>query len=296
MDAFNEYVAHFPIDGRPADWEDLLVLANGMFTHYRNWRKNRDTFETVWVDNKPLVEVEFKIPLPEELVGPNVYYAGTLDRVVTDEYGDYWLVDYKTASAFDTSKLDMDPQVSAYAWAATTIFNLPIQGMVFMQFKKTYPHPPKLLKGTGGFSVDKSQNTTYDMYVAALKAVYGQTLEECPPKQRVEYNKMLNHLAGQETENGDKFIRLDLVRRNPSHLHSVYEQIILETQDMLNPKLPIYPNPTSNCVWDCPFVAPCLAKDDGSDWEYLLEENYAKQTERTPWRNTPMETQLTVGG
>jgi hypothetical protein len=293
FNAFNEYVSMFKPADRPADWEELIVLAEGMFRHYANWRKNRDTFNTVWVaknpgeEPRPLVEVEFRIPLPESLVGrPNVFYAGTMDRIVCDEYGDFWILDYKTAAQFDTSKLEMDPQVSAYCWAAKTIFDLPIQGMVFMQFKKSFPHPPKLLKSTNGFSLDKSQNTTFELYKRAIDSVYGDGWEECPKELRGKYHEFLDYLLGQETENGDKFIRFDLVRRNEFHLQSVYEQIIEEVVEMLKPDLPLYPNPTSNCVWDCPFVAPCMAKDDGGDWEYLLFENYERQDDRTPWRNT----------
>lgn len=288
-DAFDHYVGRFKDDELPEDWKDLVKLARGMFAHYMNWRVNRDLFETVWVDDRPLVEVSFKLPLPEAAVGrPHVYYAGTLDRVVQDEYGDFWLVDYKTTGNFDTSKLEMDPQVSAYCWAARTMFDLPVQGMVFIQFKKSYPSPPKLLKTTGSFSFDKSQNTSYDLYNTALTALYGRDYDLCPTDLRNKYIDFLNFLLGQESEQGDRFIRYDLVRRNDSHISSVYDQIILETRDMIDSTIPIYPNPTSNCVWDCPFVTPCMAKDDGSDWEFLLDENYERQLERNPWRTAVM--------
>lgn len=69
----------------------------------------------------------------------------------------------------------------------------------------------------------------------------------------------------------DKFIRRDKVRRNQHQVESEAAKIMMEIEDMLNPDLPLYPNPDRSCQYMCPFVGPCVSLDDGSDWEEELD-------------------------
>ena len=70
------------------------------------------------------------------------------------------------------------------------------------------------------------------------------------------------------------------------------EKILLEAEDMLREDLPLYPNPNKDCSWSCPLEAACVAMDDGSDWESILEsftvnrdsESYI-ELEQDKWRN-----------
>lgn len=41
----------------------------------------------------------------------------------------------------------------------------------------------------------------------------------------------------------------------------------------------VYPNPSRDCSWRCPFVSVCPSMDDGSDWEGELAENFKPRTE-----------------
>jgi hypothetical protein len=43
-----------------------------------------------------------------------------------------------------------------------------------------------------------------------------------------------------------------------------------ELQLMLNSDLYLYPNPTRDCIWDCPLRHVCLAIDDGRNSEVAL--------------------------
>jgi hypothetical protein len=264
----------------PVDHEDLLELGHGILEYYPIWLSQRDEYKTLWVDGVPQVEVDFSIPIPEltEYVGKEVRYEGTFDRVVTDPFGRLWVMDYKTAKQFDTLKLELDAQVSAYAWAAEQHYGRPVEGMIYLQFKKAYPKYPR--KTSQGLSVDKKQYTTARLFKLALAEmgyVPGKTLPE-------KYVDFINYLVEQETPEGDRFIRWDLVRRNDAAKQFEYNNIVLEGMDMLDPNLRIYPNPTRDCSWDCPYRSVHLAMMDGSDWEYILEEGFRKKEEdRRPW-------------
>ncbi len=41
---------------------------------------------------------------------------------------------------------------------------------------------------------------------------------------------------------------------------------------MCNPNLPLYPNPTKDCSWDCNFRDICIMVDRDDDWEYALQD------------------------
>lgn len=281
ISAFQEYQGNFSTDERPDNWPELEPLATGMFAHYKNWMKRRETFETLILGDRPAVEVDFHIPLPAELVGrENVFYSGTIDRMVVDDFGDVWLMDYKTVAQFDGAKLEMDQQVSAYAWAVRAALDLRVEGMIYMEFKKDFPTPPKVLK-SGLLSVNRAQKTTYDLFVQAAEGQLGKHW-----MNREEYAEYAEWLATQEDEWGDRFIRMTKVYRNDAHLDSTFNQIIAEAREMIDPDLPIYPNPTKDCSWDCPFQAPCVATDDGSYPDEILSNGYAPESieERHAWR------------
>jgi hypothetical protein len=64
-----------------------------------------------------------------------------------------------------------------------------------------------------------------------------------------------------------------------------FEKIIAESTEMLDPDLPIYPNPTEDCYWDCQFKDISQGIDSGDDWEYILSTEFvAFQGYDDSWR------------
>ena len=50
---------------------------------------------------------------------------------------------------------------------------------------------------------------------------------------------------------------------------------------MLDKELVLYPNPRKEylCL-NCIFRSPCIAAEDGSDWRWMLDNNYIKNYDR----------------
>ena len=283
--AFQAYYDCFDPATLTMDCEALATMAPGMFAHYINeWLPKRKQFRTLWIDGKPQVEVEVIFELKElsKIAGEPVYYSMKFDRVVLDEYDRLWIMDYKTAANFDIDKLETDPQISVYSWGGELYYNKPIEGMVYLQFKKALIGDPKILKRpAGAISIDKTQSTNYYKYLEALKFKYG-VLQEAPP----ENLETLDYFLSLESELGDNFIRYDLVRRNDANKKKQYELILLEGKEMLNKDLSIYPNPTRDCAKNCPFRTVCISEDDGSDWKFILDNNFIiKKGEQDLWRS-----------
>jgi hypothetical protein len=263
-----------------------------MIDYYQDFwlTEQRDKYRTLWVDGVPQVEITGLIPLDEHLDRrgvpfrawgwEHVYYQFTFDRMVLDSDDRLWILDYKFYARFaEVGALDIDQQISAYCWAAQTLFGRPVDGMIYQQHLKAEPSGPKLLQ-SGKYSTNKQQRTSHRMYEAALHNLYGAGGKI--PRDNILF---LNHLASLESDDRDAYIRRDRSTRNPHQLAATGEKVLMEVEDMLNPELPLYPNETKDCSWDCDFKDSCLMLDDGSDWEAeLLATTQNRYEGNDSWR------------
>lgn len=192
--------------------------------------------------------------------GDPVVYQGRIDLVVQDDNGEVWIVDYKTTKSFgDTAYLERDSQISSYAYALIEAMGIEVAGVVFIQLKKTVPHPPALVykgKKNERLSTAKDQCTTVDMFMEAIHQ-HGYN--------PADYEEVLAALRN----NGDPMVRRLEFHRDDPLLQMQGEFIFREAIDMLNDPS-IYPNPTLMNCNGCWFQGPCLARIEGSDWEFML--------------------------
>jgi RecB family exonuclease len=279
MDALEAYYG--ACTNKPEGAEEYLELGIKMLEHFIRWEKHREKFKTVWIEGVPQVECRFALELSDlsEAAGKPVIYRGTLDRLAIDEEGGYWIEDYKTAKTIDTYKLATDPQINAYIWAAEQYFQIDIQGVIYTQLAKKAPKNPVILSN-GTLSVNKNQSTTHHKYREELLKIYPDG--DFP----VKYVEFLNTLLENETPEGDGFIRRDKVYRNHDVKLSTYNHIIDEVKEMIELKLPLYPNPTRDCAWDCPYRELCILMEEGGDWLYQMENFYIEKPEQDEtWRS-----------
>lgn len=273
----------------PGNVRDLMDLMAGMADYYVNtWLEyHPDEYETLWVNGVPQVEVDVDIDITEQLFiqchnryvstdwleqvlkGRPVIYRLTFDRVVITPEGFIRGVDYKTARQIDTNKLSNDPQVESYHWGGSLFYGDMFDGVIWEQFFKAFPTEPEWLGPSQRFSYNKNQKTTYGIYRRAIKERYNNHIPSM-------YNDVLSEFAAQEGDWGDDFIRRDILRRNSYSRETAQNKILNEVLDMLDPGLPLYPNPTRDCSWDCPFKDACIATDDGSDADFILSSSFER--------------------
>lgn len=289
-DAFMAYVKAKTKQARaeaPPDLDDLIEMGKGMLNYYQDyWLQGRSGLQTYIHDGVPQTEVNFIVPVPFDVKGmypdspyDDVVYAGTIDRVIIDEHDWLWLVDYKTAKAMKATHFANDSQITAYCWAASQIYGRPVAGMIYWQFKKCIPKVPEPL-ARGGISVAQNQTTSHRLYRKALVDTYGSVNQA--PVANVNF---LNQLTMTESDDQDAFIRRDRIHKNPQSLESEGVKILMELEDMLNPNLPLYPNPNWTCATMCSFYEICCSMDDGSDWEQqLIDETQPRADRDESWR------------
>lgn len=293
-DAFRAYclaTAHNYKRELPSDARELYQMGGAMMDYYVDmWLENypRKADQTYWAPAPitgtliPQIEVNFEIPVPIEQY-PTIHehcirqgidvvlYRGTIDRVSIDEWGQLWCVEYKTAKVAQNTHFATDPQVSTYVWAMSHIYDLPVAGVVYQQFVKRTPELPKVLS-SGRLSTAANQVTSVPLYRKQLENMYGSIMKA--PHQNQEY---FNRLIRGENTDRDRFIIREPIHRNADQCQHEAQKILLELEDMLNPDLPLYPNPTRDCTRMCSFVSPCVNLDDGSDWESLLDMQYSQR-------------------
>ncbi len=287
IQAFEDYVRathkQSKLTGKrlPFDWPEHVLLGRGMLSYYVDtWLQARDPLKTFIWQGKPQVEVHALIPIPVDTpYYDKVLYAVTLDRVIEADDGFLYIVDYKTAKRIQTQFFQTDPQISAYCWAASQLYGRPIGGFIYQQHRKDVPVLPRLLSN-GTYSTTRSQLTSHRFYRQALQNLYGEVTKA--PADNLEY---LNWLNEQDTPSQDRYVRRDWVYRNEYQIESEGAKIILEMEDMLNPELPLYPNPTRECGNMCSFNNACISMDDGGDWEEELRVAFQqKDADFDSWR------------
>ena len=237
------------------DFAERETLGEGMLEHYFLWSAEHDNF-------KPIKsEVEFEVPIP----GMNAVYQGRIDLIIENEQG-VWIVDHKTAAQFtDTAYMDLDMQVSSYCWAIRKQLGIPVEGVIINELRKSVPKEPQVNQN-GTMSQNKSQRTSAIMFRKKLEE---QGLADGP------YTEYIEHL-----EQKSLFFRRTTLYRGQEELDIVEQLIKLEAEDMLDPNVRIYPNPSRFNCNGCAFFAPCLAKLDGSDFEWILEKSGRYTTEK----------------
>jgi len=278
-------------DPDPEEFEEFLALGVGMMEFYKEYALLFDDFTVIQPEHT------FSIPLGFECIDPRdgemkeVHYRGTQDAILQhNTSGRYGILEHKTAIRIDEAyhrKLEKDEQCTGYMWAAereAEIHDLEykkIDFVIYNALRKAYPKPPTPLKN-GLFSVDRQkESTTYPLLM--------EYIEEKGIGPIVESDERLkNYIEYVKNQGYEQFIIRTLVTRNRAEIESCGDRIKMEASDMLGiywkdqsvplalPGMPmIYPNPTGDFICTtCSFRGPCIARDDGSDWEQMIEDNY----------------------
>jgi hypothetical protein len=277
------------------EWLEYRVLGINMLENYKRYAAIYDDFEVL------IAEHDFSVPIWDyendcilKMVdtredSPNygkkieVHSRGRTDAITVKPNGKFGIVDHKTAEKVgedEFEKLETDEQCTSYLHAIEVeaqYYNLPHKGEVIEEvlynvLRKAYPKPPTELKN-GMFSVDRqNESTTYEMLQNWLAThMPGIPLNE-KQKGYVEWLRDVGE---------EQFIIRKHVRRNRHQLKNAGYRLYLEAMDMLDPDIRIYPNLKND--WSClrcVFRAPCLATEDGSDAQQLLDSNYTSNKDR----------------
>lgn len=200
----------------------------------------------------------------EHWQGLPIVYAGRIDMIIQDEFGHYWIVDWKTAAAIrgDDEFLYLDDQIGSYVWALRR-FGLDVKGFIYHIQRKAFPEAPtrNATRRLGAiYSVNKNQATNYDEYLKCVMANDREAYDKgC-------YDEFLEFLKNE----GTVFYSRHQINKTAHEVDEIERNIGLEALDMLDPGLRIYPSSGRFSCGGCAFRQPCLGKNAGEDYQYSL--------------------------
>jgi hypothetical protein len=271
------------------DIDDMMSLMRGVAEHYHN------TYGETDKDFKVIAtELEFIIKLDDSL-----YMTGTIDLVYEVD-GKIRFMDHKTVSSITMyeEKAVMDRQISRYWWALKMIAagigevkdketgewvqyevlkGKSIDGFDYNLIAKDFPKEPKVLK-SGKLSTDKSQKTTYELFMKKLNEVGVFT------DDYLDFVEFLRTKPDQFTKRVD-------VRRSDAELESSAWEFSYTAGDIHDIKLMIKNNPntiepltyrniTNNCMHMCQFKSLCQTAIDGGNVNMVKNLGYKKREEK----------------
>jgi len=264
-------------------------LGIGMMNFYKEYAPKHDSFRVI------ASESSFSVPLGFEEIdrreeSPNygkrieVHARGKRDAVIQDlETEQFGIFDHKSKTKIDDAyfaSLEKDEQVTNYMWASQVeaeVYGLPyttISYVIHQALRKAYPKPPTPLSNSTPSLNRSEESTTAEMFEKYVRDNGLVPWFEGTPKAQAYYNYLV--------EKGDEqFIVRNRVYRNTAELHNQGEHIKAVAREMLDPNVAVYPHPTGDylCI-NCGFRAPCIAKDDGSDYEYIIKDGYELNRDR----------------
>lgn len=254
---------------------DTRDLGHEMLVNYYEWCKTQDNFKTILVEH--VFETPLKldgrilsITLPDGRKA-EVWVKGKIDAVVETPDGKWWIVEHKTMASLSTEYYTLyDEQSGLYTYAAQETLNellhtdKQIDGVLYNLLRKKIPVVPEELK-RGGLTKRKNIDTTYDIYMAALRR-----LGEDP----AEYQEVLERLQ----EKGNRFFHREPVFRSQEEIREIILRIYYITQDIYNNPV-VYPNPDFFKCRMCSFKDVCVAMSAGADWKWILDKKFEVRKE-----------------
>jgi hypothetical protein len=249
---------------------------------YKSWQVSmyaksdtiRERFHVMSISGRELVYRS------DQWKGLPVTFGGRIDMLAADEYGRYWVFDWKTAARLSGQEeqdspddyILLDDQITGYVWALW-VLGMDVAGFVYHEMKKAFPiepEPNKVRRKGCLFSVNKQQDTSYEIYL--------QTIMENDPSGHASgaYDEFLEFLK----EHAPRYWTRKQVHRNETELINAGRNLYLEALDMTDNELRIYPSPGRFGCTTCAYRQPCLGMNRGEDVEYMLVTNYETRPHR----------------
>jgi hypothetical protein len=225
------------------DWEQHLELGTGILESYFDWARDVDRFTPIQVAS----QFDIAVPDPADpdsgLVTPAgrpLQYRVRIDLVVIDDHELYWLVEHRVVTGPQWPELDqlrLDEQALTRSWAWQLGFLARIEGTIHNELRVAAP-------GAGRTEVD-------------VRAVPGA--------------------GGITTQRSTESFRRTQIPRTELEIERHGIAVALELQDMTDPSLRIYPNPSWENCSSCLYRSPCLAMTQGVDERPILDVSYRKR-------------------
>lgn len=234
----------------------------------------------------PIVHPVTKEPLVEENTKEIPYLTGRIDLLTERKtpHRGLWITDHKTAASAPNDKgLDFDDQVTGYCYVVWRWTGVIPRGVIYNVLVKKTPKEPRIVQSKVKgeeltVSTAKDQLTLPRLYRDALKEYKLIT-----PGGRIPSEAHAQCMAALLERGWDPFFKRMEVTRNEHQMQSYEERLYTEYEDMLEAhdfEAKRYPSPSTRLCPYCPVRSICLAIEDGSDFEDVIEFQFKPKKDR----------------
>ncbi len=226
------------------DWDQHLELGTGVLERYFEWALETDRFTPIQVR----AQFDINVPDPTDpdsgLITPDrraIQYRVKIDLAVIDDHELYWLVEHRiiTDTAWpDLDQRRLDEQALTRSWAWQLSFLAKLEGTIHNELRATMPDPAQ----TPG---------------VAIRAIPGP--------------------GGIITQRSTGAFRRTHIPRTELEIERRGVAVAHEMQEMTDPSLRIYPNPSWENCSTCAYRSPCLTINQGLDEQPILQTAYRQR-------------------
>ncbi len=246
--------------GDDDEWAAASARGHRMLTHYLQNAVALDRFTPV------KLAAAFDIPVPDprvankDLRGPNgeeLKYCGSIPMLVIDEADRYWLFEHRLATEGPAplEMLRLDPRAATYCWAWERFYmGMRVVGVIYNELFDD----PRLYEE---IDPEAALVPAGPVVKGGHRRMYAQSSgRPGPDVQREE--------AGAIRRTWVPISAIEAERWGRHLAQEVLEMISAEH---------VYPNPSPETCGVCAYRPPCIAMNEGSDVEVVLDASYRKR-------------------
>ncbi len=237
------YGRHRGLSGeQQRDWEEQLDRGGDLLTRYFDWAAEVDRFTPVQV----AAQFDIVVPDPDRPgdglttpEGRGIWYRIRVDMVVMDEHELYWLAEHTIADSG--------------AWREVDALLLDEQ------------------------SLTRSWAWQLGFLGEIEGTIHTELSTAVPQRPQCTEVQALGGASGFIVQHTSDCFRRTEIPRSTAELERRGVEVALETRDMTDPALRLYPNPSWEHCSGCPYRSPCVAMTQGLDEGPILEASYLKR-------------------
>lgn len=253
---------------------DMREEAEAIVTRYIEI--NADDLSKYWV---LATEKEFSIPIYSP-AGKRTRdrFMGKFDMIVKDEFDTVWFFEHKTTgdsvdNRFET--IELEEQLNNYIMVASLKYD--DYGGILNVIRKKAPRKPEPLKSGKGLSQAKNIDTTYEIYLEAIKE---------NGFNPADYSEILGILK----EKGDRFFGRRIVSRKPHQILETRNEIYYTVQAIKamlkqfkksNDESVFYRTPNFMCK-NCQYCNLCMLDSKNGDTTSYIAGNFTIRETMNP--------------
>lgn len=238
----DRYVVHGkPTAEEEREWNDHLELGEIMLNRYFAWAAARDRFSPI------RVETEFEVNIPDP-VHPGQDLAAQ-EGVPIRYRGRINLLVVDSHEAYWLVK----HQIVDERWNELDHLRLDEQGVSYCWAWENF------------FLGMKIAGTIYNE-MRKYPSGSPESVRASEPDQMIK-------------QEGNQFFRRTQIPRSRKELKNFGRQLALEAQEMANPELRLYPNPSREHCDACAYRRPCIAMNEGTSASAILETAYRQRND-----------------